>query len=292
MKFHQISKFTLKNHLHFASMNFQNPSKYLINLITGSGIVCLALICSKQDVALANCSQEFGTNPSSMNDSCEITPDRYVIKIYEMGFCTSDPLASSDFSGSTCTATFQSENGKEINIAGTTVSLSDGSATRPAPGSYEHAYIKMSNTFGLRGTYLMNDTTFCSSGDGSATSATGCTGTNFNETLIDFSRGGTCNGTTSDQEFSVSVPFNTGVTGTMKAKLTNNNYVTSTSCGSSTRLVGSFEPTNPITISNTTQGLEVDFTVTNTGMTIVPNGGGNGISSFGSGPFRPRFSSY
>ena len=38
-----------------------------------------------------------------------------------------------------------------------------------------------------------------------------------------------------------------------------------------------------------TKGLEVSFTITVSGMTVIPNGSG-GIQAFASGPFRPSFS--
>tara|TARA_B100000700_G_scaffold331636_2_gene466346 strand:- start:596 stop:1414 length:819 start_codon:yes stop_codon:yes gene_type:complete len=269
----------------FKTSNLLIKTFALLSLLSGSFVLL------NQKEVKANCLDEFGSNPSSMTDSCEITPERYLIRVYEMGFCTTDPLAGSDFAGTSCTATFESTSGVEVDIAGTTADLV-GSNTRPTPGTYNHAYIKMSNKFGLRGTYEMNDTTFCSTASGGSDSSTGCSSVNFSERLVDFSRGGTCNSDEGDQEFSVSLTFSTGVTGTMKAKLANDSYVTSTSCGASTRLVGSFAPSTPITISDNTLGLEVDFTVTNTGMTIVPNDGGTAIRSFGSGPFRPRFSSY
>ncbi len=74
----------------------------------------------------------------------------------------------------------------------------------------------------------------------------------------------------------------------MRARITNDAYVTSTSCGSSTKLVGSFAPDSPIVIEEGTSGLQVTFLVTNTGMTVVP-GGSNTVGGFGSGPFRPKF---
>ena len=68
-------------------------------------------------------------------------------------------------------------------------------------------------------------------------------------------------------------------------------YTADSSCGSSTHLYGSFTPSSPVVITDTTKGLEVDFSITNRGMTIIPDGSG-GMSGFGGGPFAPRFSTY
>lgn len=270
-------------------MTTSNTLKNLIKLFAGYGLATLSFSLVSADSAKANCLDDFGLNPSSMNDSCEITPARYSIKVYEMGFCTSDPLSGTNYDGSSCTTTFSNSSGSEVDIASSTSTLI-GTNTRPPVGTYSYAYIKMSNTFGLRGTYLLNGTTNCSKSDGTGETTSGCTGTNFSETLVDFAQGGTCSGS---PEYSASVTYSTGVTGTMKARLTDSSYVTSTSCGGSTHLVGMFAPTSPVVVSDATKGLEVDFTVTDSGMTVIPdNSSGETISSFGSGPFRPRFTAY
>jgi len=89
--------------------------------------------------------------------------------------------------------------------------------------------------------------------------------------------------------------FNTGIKGTIKAVLATPNaagtYVGDTACGNATRLFGNFKPTAPIIISDTTKGLQVTFTVTDRGMTILSDGS-NGVGGFSSGPFSPGFTLY
>ena len=63
-------------------------------------------------------------------------------------------------------------------------------------------------------------------------------------------------------------------------------YTADSSCGSSTHLFGSFQPTSPVVISNQTQGMEVNFSITGRGMQVFPDGSG-GMSGFGGGPFSP-----
>ena len=116
----------------------------------------------------------------------------------------------------------------------------------------------------------------------------------FDEDLMDFSNGKTCSG---NPELAGAEVFTSGVTGTMKAVLAQvsggniGTYTADSSCGSSTHLFGSFEPSSPVIITDATKGLEVDFSITNRGMTIIPDGSG-GMSGFGGGPFSPRFSTY
>ena len=112
---------------------------------------------------------------------------------------------------------------------------------------------------------------------------------------MDFGNGSSCNGTQTDREMAGSEVFTTGATGTMKAVLATVNsgtYVgtTQANCANSTRMYGVFAPTVPVVITDDTQGLEVTFTITNRGMTIIPNS--NVPAAFSSGPFSPSFKTY
>ena len=204
-----------------------------------------------------------------------------------MGLCTSDPLSGTDFSGSTCTATLSSSSGIEVDIAGTTASLSGGTSSRPPNGTYTYAYIKMANTFGLRGSYKLNNTTYYSTSSGGV--AQSGSAANWTESLYDFNGGDSCSGS---PEYSASETLSGGV---MKARLSNTSFVTSSACSGAnkaSRLVGTFAPNTPITIADTTNGLQVEMTVTNSGMTVIPNNAGDEVSALSSGPFAPVFETY
>ena len=111
---------------------------------------------------------------------------------------------------------------------------------------------------------------------------------------MDFSNGKTCSG---NPELAGAEVFTSAPAGTMKAVLAQvsggnlGTYTADSSCGSSTHLYGSFAPSSPVVITDETKGLEVNFSITNRGMTIIPDGSG-GMSSFGGGPFAPRFQTY
>tara|TARA_B100000963_G_scaffold307809_1_gene282986 strand:- start:366 stop:665 length:300 start_codon:yes stop_codon:yes gene_type:complete len=97
----------------------------------------------------------------------------------------------------------------------------------------------------------------------------------------------------------VSETFTSGIIGTMKAVLSNlsdGKYVgtTQADCDNSTRIFGSFAPTNPIIISSETQGLQVTFTITDKGLSVIggTTNGNEVVRRFSSGPFVPGFETF
>ena len=258
---------------------------YFLKLATGFGVCMSAFLLTPEPVDANVCSLD---NPSSISASgCYKTPDRYVVKILEMGLCTSNPLSGTDFDGSTCSATYTNTDGVEIDVAAGAATLSGGTSTRPASGTYPHAYVKMTNTFGLKGSYQLNSTTYCSKSDATADSTSGCTAENFTETLQSFS--GSCSNPYDADDAKASETLSEG---TMAARLTNSSYVTATACDA-THLVGALALTNSVVIEDSTAGLEVKFTVSNSGMTIIPgDNNGDVVGQFGGGPFQAVFSLY
>ena len=280
-------------------------SKFPLKATAGFSFCLVASIISSNEKAFANdCETLFGDNPSSINDSCYITPSTYKIRVYEMGLCKTDPLAgttinSSDvvetdntITDSNCTPTFQSSTGSLVNLGGNATQTLTGTNIRPPAGSYPHAYVKINNTFVLKGTYQIADETFYSSNDGSPVGEGSYN--EFDEDLLDFSNGKTCSGS---PELAGAEVFTSGVTGTMKAVLAQvsggnlGTYTADSSCGNSTHLYGSFAPSSEVVITDETKGLEVTFSITKRGMQVFPNGSG-GMSGFGGGPFSPSFSTY
>jgi len=222
----------------------------------------------------------------SATGACRGTPDRYEITVYEMGLCTADPLSGGNYDSTTCTATFTSAGGTNANLAGgasvTLGSSSSGGGTRPADGSYGWAYIIIGNTFGLRGEYELVGGTLAGvyGSDSSGTAVKGGTPTDFTETLTNFDPSGACTPTAWE---------NVG-SGRLDAAITDSSLTTATSCTGVTRIVGSFAPSTPIVIDPATTGIQVTFSVTNNGMTLIDAPGPGGVlASFDSGPFSPSF---
>ena len=265
-------------------MTSNNLDKLLLKISAGAGLCFTTFVSLPEKTWSATCP----TNPSSLASMCTVTPERYEITVYEMGLCTSDPLSGTNFDATTCSATLTSSEGISADIAGTTATLSGGTDVRPPSAEYEYAYIKMSNSFGLRGSYELNDTTYYSDIDGGP--ITTAPAKNFTDVLYNFEGGSSCTGTPS---YSTTETLSGGV---MTARITDSSYVTSTSCGSSTRVVGSFKPTDSsqLTILDSTSGLEVQFTTTGISLSIIPDSstGGTTLNGFGGGPFQPQFEKF
>ena len=283
-------------------MNFSYKNFFKITF--GLGSLLIISSTSNQEANANTCAD----NPNSLNNSCYITPATYKITVYEMGLCTSDPLDSTsvDENGdvttdyvideSSCSPTYTNENGSLVNLAGgSSQTLTGGTNLRPPTGSYPHAYIKIKNVFGLKGTYTVNDVQYYSKANGAQdTSASNYA--EWNETLVDFDKGSECEPVEGNRLMAASETFNTGVTGTMKAMLASvsgGTYsgTTQANCGDSTRLFGVFAPTEAVVISDDTKGLEVSFTITNRGMSVIPQNA-PAILKFGSGPFSPSFATF
>jgi len=240
---------------------------------------------------------------------CYGTPSKYEISIYEMGVCTSAPITSSfstvaanaisgfgttDYDSVDTSVCTKTTSGTWTGDLSGGASFNMGTGTKPAAGTYTHAYIILGNTFGLKGSYKLTDgggTTYYSNGVSSgSTNVDNTTGTAtpvaFTETLTSFNGGGSCEHVGREQ-------FTTGTPGFLTAVVADSTATTpavakTCSSGSISRLVGMFEPDTPITISDSTTGLKVTFTVTSSGMSVIGNGAG-AINQVGSGPFRTKF---
>ena len=282
-----------------------NLTKNLLKISAGFGICILGAFTNSNSQVKANTCAD---NPNSLSAACYITPATYKIRVYEMGLCTSDPLAGTYINSedeittdnlideSSCTATFKSTSGSLVDLSGNSSQDLTGTNFRPSSGVYPSAYIKIKNTFTLKGSYQINGTTYYSKANG-AKDTTAANNVEWDEDLKDFDNGNACNGIEADRLVAGSETFTSGVTGTMKALLATANGdgtytgVTKANCATSTRLYGVFAPTSPVTITDETQGLEVTFSITNRGMTIIPDGSG-GMYRFSSGPFSPAFETY
>ena len=290
--------------------------KNLIQATTGIGFCFFAALLNAPNQASAN---ECPTNPSSAyfntNGSCYITPDVYKVTIYEMGLCLSDPLEGTYHNDggqtftdyvideSTCSPTYKNSNGLLVNLAEDgSQTLTGGTDIRPSAGSYPHAYVKIKNVFGLKGSYILGGTTYYSKSviqNGAVNGVSDTQEANYtewNETLVDFDKGSECEPLEENRWMAVSETFTTGDTGNLKAVLANvsgetYSATTQSNCGSSTRIFGAFSPTNPIVISEGTEGLEVSFKIKNRGVSVF---GGNNpyVVEFGTGPFTPSFAAF
>jgi len=239
---------------------------------------------------------------------CYGTPAKYEITIHEMGICTEAPVQSSLATVSdTATSGFATTDFDTIDKSSCTVttagatsgdlagssSFSLTSGTRPAAGVYEYAYIELGNVFVINGEYAFTDgsttRTFYTNGtESGSTNVTETTGSSYtisdtSETLTTFGGGEGCDHVGREQ-------FTSGAGGWLTAVVTDGTTV-QTSCGSSvSRIFGMFKPDTAFTVSDSVTGMEVSITVTNSGMSVIGDGGGGGIDQLGSGPFKAQIS--
>ena len=262
---------------------------------------CTAAIGAKVDGKYTKTAAQIG---NSM-DYCTETPERFEITIYELGLCTAQPIQTGSpktFSRNDCVVTMTSI-GSTADLANSTVELPSMNG-RPASNTYTHAYIILTNTFGLRGSVTIKnasggDVKYCSmtNKDGSGSNSTSgttvgnfCTAENHTELLNNFADTGS---------FSAYFPLEEedGVMdggGKVSALLTaaDANLTTATQASEAKRLIGVFETNSgsPVTITDATNGLEMQLTVTDIGYGITFTNGEPVF--FGSMPFKPVFNTF
>ena len=257
---------------------------------------CTAAISAKVDGKYTKTAAQIGNAMTFCTD----TPDRFEITIYELGLCTAQPIKTGSprtFSRDDCVVTMTS-SGSVADLANSTVTLPSMNG-RPASNTYTHAYIILTNTFGLKGSVTIkngsgDDVKYCpdTNGDstGGTTAASGfCTPQPHTEILNDFG----------DGSFSAYFPLDAedgemDGGGKVSALLTGDdvNLTTATQASEAKRLIGVFETNsgNPVVINDQTNGLEMQLTVTDIGYGIGFSGGQP--VDFGSQPFKPIFTTF
>ena len=254
---------------------------------------CIDAIGAKVDGKYTKTATDIGNEM----DFCTDTPERFVITIHELGLCTDQPIPTDTrtFSRDDCVVTMKS-NGVAADLANSTVALPSMSG-RPPSGRYTHAYIIITNTFGLRGSVTLKndagaDVKYCSQNQEDENSTPGtiepnfCTPENHTEVLDNFEGGETFSA------YFPEVEMNEG--GKITALLTKDdeNLTTASNETEAERLIGVFETNSgaPIVIDNGTNGLEMQLTVTDIGYGIEFLEGEP--LDFGSQPFRPVFETF
>ena len=290
-------------------MLYSNPSKF-IGAASFSLLALLSLTPSVKSQEIETAPATCPNNPTdfgSVGGFCVLTPEQYGVKIYEMGLCTSNPITSRGIAKDSCYTSLENTNPAITDFAkGNSFILNSQKEIkeRPKTANYTHAYIVISPEFQLKFTYKVNNVNYYSNGVNSSafnpTNNATTTGPakSFIESLNDFG----------DPEEGFSDSAKAEVSGgVITAVLTDSNLKRSTSAAQTTRLVGVFVPSKPISITDKTKGLEVKFVVTNQGGGAEScAGGGRGdeereegppegldqVCRFGSGPFSAIFSPF
>ena len=258
---------------------------------------CTAAISAKVDGKYTKTAAQIG---NSM-DYCTDTPERFEITIHELGLCTSQPIQTGSprtFSKNDCVVTMTS-TGVTADLANSTVNLPEMNG-RPPSNTYTHAYIVLTNTFGLRGSVTIKDGSggdvkYCSMStkNNSGGNSTGptilgnfCTAEDHTEVLDSFADEGGFEAYFPDEAMDGG--------GKVSALLTadDTNLTTATAKSEAKRLIGVFETNSgsPVEITDATNGLEMQLTVTDIGYGITFTNGEPVY--FGSMPFKPIFTTF
>ena len=300
------------NQLHFSS-KYKKLSPLIFLTVAIAAFACFASTtqAATEDELISPCQSSW---PDPDDKYCSKAPEKYEIVISEMGLCTSDPMIVSEltkddptdqqiFTGysiaTDCTATLKT-SGTIADLSTGTVSLGNEGGSRPINAIYSHAYFIMNNTFGLKGSHTIDGNTYNSNSDGRAIISTSLASPQaFTETLLTFDPE-ECS--TYGRSAGADLPSSLGG-GTMKALLIKDGSI-ATCTGTKTnasKIFISYRPSQAIDLTDSSKGIVVTFTTTKTGLGVDGqdwvdgsdcSAGGQGICSFGSGPFLPSISSF
>ena len=253
----------------------------------------------------------------TLNGQCLHTPEQYKLTIYEMGLCTSNPISTNVFNKSNCTATMVSASGTVVDLApgssSAKIAALPSASTRPASNTYTHAYILLGNGFNMKGSYTLSDgtTTFYSKEEtdewgtyGAADSS--LTAAQEHTDLVDNMYFGEEEDGWDGIMSESTMPGGGKVSALLLKECTNTGNADGDTCvgangvaasqGEVKRLLGVFETNagSPVTITDSTNGVEVELVVKQGGYLVWLNNPGNGwtIGGFGSAPFKPTFTTF
>ena len=311
-------------------MKFIKSKKFMKNffkaLSLSSSIIISSLITNKVNAldvyecpesGSANANEGYIRNLDSSDTtwgSCQTTPEKFELTMYEMGLCTSDPISGSAGSKvwdkSTCVTTM-------IDSSGVTVDLAPGNSssktatlpsaeTRPPSGTYTHAFILLSNVFGLKGSYTFSNGTRYYSTPGIDQQDNTPYGLPVVGNAAAQDHTDIVNMVGEDpypMEMSpVAFPASQGGGKVSALLLKDCDHISNqctgtspkaTSAAEAKRIFAVFE-TNagvPVVISDDTTGLEVELSVKNAGYSMGVSQG-SGVTYFGSAPFLPKFTTF
>ena len=96
------------------------------------------------------------TNMSGEANPCFITPEMLKVTFYEIGFCTSDPLATGTFVSTTCSKSWDNTSGFETDIGKKSFASMTGTTYKVPNATYGYAYAIMNNTWTYKAQYKLS----------------------------------------------------------------------------------------------------------------------------------------
>lgn len=266
------------------------------------GTLLLITLVPAARIHAAPCTISGGAVNFPTGSSCEYEPNTYSITLYQLGLCTSAPVAPTPTAAAnlaSCTTTYNNPSGLAISVSstGAPVALTGGTITIPPGGTYTHGYAIISNTIGIA-----TSVTFTSSRNGQVSgSGAVCWTANLNQTVFSGSNSTSECGSSAGSVGTINLTVDTFDLGALTYNQTRsvvgtndlNVYILEPSgvsfangtarSGVANRILGIQAFASPVTIA--AQGAEfcdVAFK-SSTGLTIIDAGGG--AVKFSGGPF-------
>ena len=226
-------------------------------------------------------------------EDCEVAPDVYQIELYDVGFCTSAPTAPTteagfEASAENCASLFANSSGETLDLA-VGVSLNMSSDINIPNGTYTHGYVVMKNSFGIKATKtfteanLIRTTNGLSSGNICWSASDPVEGSSYYKTDLDsgdfasnsFVKCGATPGTAEiitdnmdtfgldDEgvgEYTATAPVTGGVITAYLTQSTNGLRLVN-AVKTADRIVAFLAWTSPVTISDQTSSIDLQFNV-------------------------------
>ena len=269
------------------SMNTKTFLKTIFKVSLGISLISPLFKSEPAQAFVTACSDtNTVTDMSGEANACFLTPEMLKVTFFEIGFCTSDPLATGTFVSTTCSKSWDNTSGFETDIGQKTFASMTGTTYKVPNATYEYAYAIMNNTWTYKAQYKLSggDTYYTNSTNGLVTT----TESEYGEWTDDISNmlGQETTGLCYDFEAST-----TG--GTVTAVLANSSLVTATdqtTCNNATRVVGSVALTSSVTMDDSVKGYKLNWQITDMGIGLSNNGGSPSIPfDWRGGPFTPVF---
>ena len=266
------------------SMNTKTILKTIFKVSLGISLISPVFKSEPAKAFVTACSDtDTVADMSAEANACFLTPEMLKVTFYEIGFCTSDPLATGTFVSTTCSKSWDNTSGFETDIGKKSFSNMEGKTYKVPNATYGYAYAIMNNEWAYKAQYKLSggDTYYTNSTNGLVTT----TESDYGEWTDDISNmvGQESTGACFDFEAST-----TG--GTVSAVLTNSSLVTATdqtTCNNASRVVGSVALTSSVTMDDSVKGYKLNWQITNMGIGLS-NSGGTPYDWRG-GPFTPIF---
>jgi len=277
---------TIKNLNFINSMKKNTILKNIFKVSLGISLISPVFKNEPAQAFVTACSPtDTVTDMSGEANACFITPEMLKVTFYEIGFCTSDPLATGTFVSTTCSKSWDNTSGFETDIGQKSFANMTGTTYKVPNATYEYAYAIMNNTWTYKAQYKLSggDTYYTNSTNGLVTT----TESEYGEWTDDISNmlGQETTGLCYDFEAST-----TG--GTVTAVLANSSLVTATdqtTCNNATRVVGSVDLTSSVTMDDSVKGYKLNWQITDMGIGLS-HGNVNKIPyDWRGGPFTPVF---